>query len=112
MAIVSLFPSSVTATTPSAASFKALLTTVTAFGTPQQLTALVIPDGFTLSITADRANTGLLYVADSSANAALTTARIELKAGESAAFAVTNRSAIWIDSSIASQKALAVVESA
>src|SRR3990167_10343640 len=100
MAIVNLFPAA-QGTDPNAASFKVLTTTVTTFGTPQQLTALAIPNGKMLSITADRANTGLLFVADSSANALLATARLELKAGESTSLLVTNRSAVWIDSSIA-----------
>jgi hypothetical protein len=112
MAVVTLFPSSVSFT-PSAnsASFKSLVTTIAAFGTPEQLTALAIPAGVALSVTADKSNTGLIYVADSSANALDATKRIELRPGESTALYVSNRNAVWVDSSIASQKVLSVVES-
>lgn len=110
MAGISVFTSTTAAS--NAASFKALTTTVAAFGTPEALASLAIPAGNSLVVLADKTNTGILYVADSAANAADPTKRISLNAGESASFMVANRSSVWIDSSVASQKALSIVESA
>lgn len=84
--------------------------TVTAAGTAEQMTALVIPNGFKAVIRPLNSNTGLIYLGSSKANAESASARIELDFGEEAAFAVTNLNLIWIDAEISGEGVWYAVE--
>lgn len=90
-----------TVVTPNNPTFKAQVVTVPAAGTPVNLPNIPIPDGVDLTIRAKATNgKNLIFVSDSSANAALPAARLTLAAGESVGLAVQNANAVWIDGSL------------
>ena len=98
--------------TPNAATFKGVVTTITVAGTPQQLSSIVVPDGRQLTVSSVVTNDPkkLIFVADSSANALLPAARVELRPGNSVKLYVANADAVWVDSDLSGQKVVAVVE--
>lgn len=74
---------------------------VTTSGTPVQLSSQPVPSGVSLVLKAKSANTGVITVGSSSANALNSgTTSLRLSAGEFWGFQVENASAIWIDSTV------------
>ena len=81
------------------ASFLAQVVTVAASGTPVQLPSVVVPDGASVTIRAKVDNNNKkIYLADSSANTALASNRLVLRAGESVEMRLQNINSVWIDS--------------
>jgi len=74
--------------------------TVTAAGTAEQLPNQAVPDGFAVAITAKEANTGLVYVGNSKANAENHAVALPLSSGRTTALKVTNLNLIWIDAAV------------
>mgnify|MGYP001569414294 CR=1 FL=1 len=72
---------------------------VTTAGTPVNLSDRPILDGISLTIRARPTNTGVIYVATSSANAS-GTHRTTLNAAQSMSLCITNDNLVWIDSSV------------
>lgn len=84
---------------------------VTTSGTPVQLTAANVPEGVAIVVKAKRANTGVITVGDSSANALNTgTDHFALQAGQSISLQVTNTDVIWIDSTVSGEGVEVVFE--
>src|SRR3990167_4975706 len=82
-----------------ATAFAVSVTTIAAAGTPQQLASLVVPDGRALVIASNILNDlkKHIYVATSSANALLATARVTLSPGNSVRLFVDNADKVWVD---------------
>lgn len=77
---------------------------VTTSGTSVQLDSNAVPEGVSVVVKAKRANTGVITVGDSSANALNTgTAHFALQAGQSISVQVTNTDVIWIDSTVSGE---------
>lgn len=89
-----------TVVTPNQPSFRIEVINVPAAGTPVQLPDISIPDNIDVVIKA-KTNNGnkRIYLANSSANCADPTKRIELRAGESIGLAIVNSNLIYIDAS-------------
>ncbi len=80
--------------------FRALVAIVVTAGTPVQLPDIPIPDGVKIGIRAKVTNGNKrIFLADSQASVGLANFRIELRAGEAIALAITNTNLIWIDAS-------------
>lgn len=85
--------------------------TVLAAGTAEVMPTLIIPNGFKVVIRPLNSNTGLIFLGNSKLNAEpAAAARIELDAGEDAAFAITNLNLIWIDAEITGEGVWYAVE--
>ena len=82
--------------------------TVTTAGTPVQLEALNIPDGFMLVIKALASNTGNILVGRNEAD--VTGHGFELDASESIGYKITNANVIWIDATISGETVCCSVE--
>jgi len=103
---------SVTSTIPNSATFTVQGETVVTAGTPVQAAALAVP--FDRAITVQNAPTNaanaILYVANSSANALLPLARVQLSRSQSVVLNVDNLSDIWLNSNNNGVVATLVVE--
>lgn len=80
-----------------ATSFLYFSLAITAAGTPEQLTQYFIPSDLEVVVTARRANTQSIYLANSSANALLTAARKVLVPGQSVSMQIDDTSKVWFD---------------
>ena len=102
----------VTSNTPNAATFTVLQTVVTTAGTPVQAAALAVPSnhGITVQNSPTNASNALLFVANSSANALLATARVQLSRSQSVVLHVDDVSDIWVNASANGATATIVVE--
>ena len=86
-------------------------TTVTTSGTPVQLAANTIPEGFSFTLKAIHTNTGLISIGNSSANALNTaTTNFRLQAGQSLEFQVFDTNAVWIDATVSGEGVEVVFE--
>lgn len=75
--------------------------TITTAGTPVQGPDYTIPSGVSVVIKAGSANTGLVTVADSSANAInSSTNNFDLKAGQALSAQIANTNMLWFDSTV------------
>lgn len=75
--------------------------TVSASGTPEQLTAFPVPDGCTLMIQAMGSNTGTITIGYSSATALNSgTSHTKLLPNQTKGFQVANANYIYIDSTV------------
>jgi hypothetical protein len=103
---------SVTANIPNSATFTVQQETVTTAGTPVNAAALAVPFDRAVTIQNSPLNSSgdLLYIANSSANALLPAARVQLKRSESLVLNVDNFSDIWLNSQNNGTKAVLVVE--
>jgi len=70
---------------------------VTVAGVAEQLSSLVIPDGFALTIVAKKGNAGDIYVGTSQANAQDATVAFVLDARDNIDLYVNNANLLWID---------------
>ncbi|MFA5091695.1 MAG: hypothetical protein WC483_03845 [Candidatus Paceibacterota bacterium] len=74
---------------------------VTTAGTPVQLGHNPVPNGVKICIKAKKANTGTIYIGNSSANAKIANATcFSLAANEAISLSVDNLNDVWIDSSV------------
>lgn len=105
-------PNVTTEPTPNATAFTVSVTTITTAGTPQQLPSIVVPDGRALVVASDAGNNikNVVYVATSSANALLATARVTLSPGNSVKLFVTNADQVWVNTDLNGQKVDVIVE--
>jgi hypothetical protein len=86
---------------PNQGAWMAKTFTVTTAGTPVNLSDTPIPDGYSVAIRGLIANgTGLIYVANSSANTAVAASRFILRAGDSIYLNINNLNLVWIDASV------------
>ena len=100
-----------TSPTPNASAFTALVFTVVTAGTPVNLTALAVPDGFSAVFRAHRSNGNkIIYLANSSVNTADPTKRVELRAGEIVQLTVDDLNLVWIDATANASKLEVAVE--
>lgn len=84
---------------------------VTVSGTPVQLDTTIVDDGVSFVVKAKRANTGVITVGNSSANALNTgTGHFALQAGQSIELQVTNTNLVWIDSTVSGEGVEVVLE--
>lgn len=80
-------------------------------GTPVNLPAHAVPDGFDVVIRAHRQNGAkIVYLAAASLDTADPTKRIDLKTGEVVTIRITNTNAIWIDASANNAKVEVLIE--
>ena len=102
----------VSATIPNSTEFTVQQETVTTAATPVQAAALAVLTDRAVTIQNDPTNAGnaILYVANSSANALLTTARVQLSRSQSLVLNIDNLDKIWLNSNINGVKATLVVE--
>jgi hypothetical protein len=111
MASINTFPTSISSTpAANAPGFAVFVTAGITVGIPVQLPSLSIASGNDLAVMADKANTGYLFVADTSPNTADATKRFALRAGESIGLRVGNRNAVWLDTDVNGSKAVTTVE--
>jgi len=81
--------------------------TVPIAGTPVQPTATAVPDGEIACFRAHPDNTGLIYLADSSANAlSSSSAHIPLAANQAEAIQVKDISKVWCNASVGGEKVI------
>lgn len=86
---------------------------VTTSGTPVQLQTQVVTDGFQVVVKAKYANTGLIYVGNSSPNALKTSGtNITLLAGSAIGITCDNVNDIWIDAAVNGEGVEWIVETA
>lgn len=102
----------VTANIPNAGTFTVQVETVTTAGTPVQAAALAVPSNHAVSIqnSPTNASNAILFVANSSANALLSTARVQLSRSQSVVLNVDNLNDVWLNSNINGVTATLVVE--
>jgi len=102
----------VTATIPNSPTFTVRQETVVTAGTPVQAAALAVP--FDRAVTVQNSPTNaanaVLFVANSSANALLATARVQLTRSQSLVLNVDNLDDIWLNSNNNGVTATLVVE--
>lgn len=105
-------PNIITEPLPNATAFTVSVSTVVTAGTPVNLPSVAVPDGRALVVVSDATNDvkKVVYVATSSANTALATARVTLSPGNSVKLYVTNADLVWIDSNGNGQKVDVIVE--
>lgn len=102
----------VTATVANSETFTVRQETVVTAGTPIQAAALAVPfdRAVTIQNSPTNGNNVLLYVANSSANALLPSARVQLSRSQSLVLNVNNLDDIWLNSSADGVTATLVVE--
>ena len=103
---------SISATIPNSATFTVQQETVATAGTPVQAAALAVPTDRAVAIqnSPTNASNAVLYVANSSANALLATARVQLSRSQSIVLNVDNLSDVWLNSNNNGVTATLVVE--
>jgi hypothetical protein len=85
----------------------AIHVTVPVAGTPVQPTSTSVPDGEIACFRAHPDNTGLVYLADSSANAlSSSTAHIPLAANQAEGMQVKDISRVWCNSAVSGEKVI------
>lgn len=102
----------VTATIPNSTTFTVRQETVATAGTPVQAAALAVPFDRAVTIQNSPTNSAnaILFVANSSANALLATARVQLARTQSLVLNVDNLDDIWLNSNVNGVTATLVVE--
>ncbi len=84
---------------------------VTAAGTAQRLPNLAIPQGFPVSVIAQPANTGYIYIGKTKAEAESATLQFNgLAAGLAVSLKITNLTAVWVTSSVNAEGCSWIVE--
>lgn len=85
----------------------AIHVTVPVAGTPVQPTSTSVPDGEIACFRAHPDNTGLVYLADSSANAlSSSTAHVPLSANQVETFQVKDISKVWCNAAVSGEKVI------
>lgn len=84
--------------------------TVTAAGTAEQMTAVVIPNGFHVTIHPLNSNTGLIFLGQSKADCEDAGKRVEMDFGEPKSYQITNLNLIWIDAEVTGEGVWYAVE--
>lgn len=80
---------------------KAYTVTISSAGTPVQGTDYQVPAGAEVVIKAGRSNTGVVTVAESSANAVNSSSNnFDLTAGQAVSVQVQNTNQLWFDSTV------------
>ncbi|MFQ5715086.1 MAG: hypothetical protein ACE5GU_13745 [Candidatus Scalinduaceae bacterium] len=74
--------------------------TVTTAGTPENLPDVSIPTGYPVTIKALDSNTGAVYLAEKSADAATAATRFTLQAGQAITLRIINLNVCWLDSAV------------
>ena len=83
---------------------------IAASGTPEQLSEASILINSVMTIKAKAANTGVIYIGTTSAQALKTSANnFTLKAGESIDIKAMNAKEIWLDSSVSGEGVEAII---
>ena len=105
-------PNIITDPTPNKATFTVQVVNIPTAGTPVQLPALAVPNGFSVLVGSELSNSNnqRVYVSDSSANALLTTARATLAPGNTVRLFVDDVSDVWVNASANNQKVFFIVD--
>jgi len=88
----------------SATSWSVVVVGVTAPGTAERVAAHVVPEGMEIGITARLSNTGVMYIADTQANAQTAGARKKLEPGQATELRIDNTNRIWLDADNSSDR--------
>jgi len=84
---------------------------IVAAGTAQQLPGHAVPDGVEVTVIAQPANTGLIYVGPSKAICENASGRFDgLTAGLAIPLKVSNTSSIWVGTSVSGEAVSYIVE--
>lgn len=97
---------------PNSPAWRVQSETVATAGTPIQAAALSVPNdrAVTIQNSPTNGNNAILYVANSSANALLASARVQLSRSQSVVLNVDNLNQIWLNSNNNGVVALLIVE--
>lgn len=84
--------------------------TITATGTAEQFAAFTVNRPFSIVFKAFAANTGLIFIGNTKAEAESGTARWQLNPNEATSYKLANFNNVWIDAAVSGEKIQATVE--